>query len=56
MQKSTAFRKRMADERYKKLAFIEDQLRIFQLDLDRLKKTVEEVKILEEKLYGLPIA
>ena len=53
---STAFRKKMADERYKKLEFIKDQIRIFQLDLDRLKKTVEEIKILEEKLYGLPIA
>jgi hypothetical protein len=52
---STAFRKRLADERYRKIEFIEDQLRIFQLDLDRLKKTLEEVKIIDSKVYGMPI-
>lgn len=42
----------MQDERYRKIAFLEDQLRIFQLDLDRLKKTLEEVKTIDVKLYG----
>jgi len=49
----TAFQKRMRDERWKKIAFIENQLEIFQRDLDRLKLVLEEVKILETKVYGL---
>jgi hypothetical protein len=53
----SAFQKRMQIERFRKVAFIEDQLRIFQEDLDRLKKTLEEVRIIDSKLYGnLPIA
>jgi hypothetical protein len=46
----------MREERLRKVEFLTDQIRLFQIDLDRLKKTVEEIKILEEKLYGLPIA
>jgi hypothetical protein len=54
MQKehTSYFKKKMQDERYRKIAFLEDQLRIFQLDLDRLKKTLEEVKTIDVKLYG----
>jgi hypothetical protein len=51
----TAFQKRMRDERFRKIEFLEDQLRIFQQDLDRLKKTLEEVKIIDSKVYGMPI-
>ena len=54
---STVFRNKMQIERFRKVEFLTDQLRLVRLDLERLEKTLEEVRIIDSKLYGnLPVA
>ena len=50
----TAFQKKLCLERFRKIEFIEDQLRIFQQDLNRLKQILEEVREIDRKVYELP--
>jgi len=49
-KKQTFYFKRL---RERKVAFIEDQLRLFQQDLNKLRQQLEEVKHCDEKIVEL---
>jgi hypothetical protein len=49
---STVFRNKMREERFRKVKFLTDQLRLVRLDLERLEKVLAEIQILETKIYG----
>ena len=51
----TAFQKKLCLERFRKIEFLEQQIGILRKDLERLEKTLEEVKIIDSKVYGMPI-